>query len=89
MELLSCPLFLPSLPMYREISLIGRVCAATGATSYGDAWAKTIGKGTAWVPSSSCTFKTFFACMIYSIIVGQFSFCHNTFAIRHIELCRR
>ena len=52
-------------------SLIGRVCAATGATSYGDAWAKTVGKRTAWLPTSSCTFKTFFACMIYSIIIGK------------------
>ncbi|CAM9750577.1 unnamed protein product [Ascophyllum nodosum] len=52
-------------------SLIGRVCAATGATSYGDAWAKTVGKRTAWLPTSSCTFKTFFACMIYSIIIGD------------------
>lgn len=51
-------------------SLIGRVCAATGASSYGDAWAKTVGEKTSWLPTSSCTAKTFFACMAYSIIVG-------------------
>ncbi|CAM9563096.1 unnamed protein product [Scytosiphon promiscuus] len=52
-------------------SLIGRVCAATGASSYGDAWAKTVGRKTSWLPTSSCTAKTFFACMAYSIIVGD------------------
>ncbi|CAN0301949.1 unnamed protein product, partial [Hapterophycus canaliculatus] len=52
-------------------SLIGRVCAATGASSYGDAWAKTVGRKTSWLPTSSCTAKTFFACMAYSIIVGE------------------
>lgn len=52
-------------------SLIGRVCAATGASSYGEAWTKTLGKKTAWLPTSSCTAKTFFACMAYSIIVGM------------------
>ncbi|CBJ49079.1 conserved unknown protein [Ectocarpus siliculosus] len=52
-------------------SLIGRVCAATGASSYGDAWSKTIGEKTSWLPTSSCTAKTFFACMAYSIIIGD------------------
>lgn len=52
-------------------SLIGRVCAATGASSYGDAWAKTVGEKTSWMPTGSCTAKTFFACMAYSIIVGD------------------
>eukprot|EP00903_Cladosiphon_okamuranus_P009008 g8617.t1 len=52
-------------------SLIGRVCAATGASSYGDAWGRTIGAKTSWLPTGSCTAKTFFACMAYSIIIGD------------------
>ncbi|CAM9295579.1 unnamed protein product, partial [Choristocarpus tenellus] len=52
-------------------SLIGRTCAATGADSYGDAWAKSVGEKTSWLPTASCIAKTFFACLSYSIIVGD------------------
>ncbi|CAM9399088.1 unnamed protein product [Phaeothamnion confervicola] len=52
-------------------SLIGRACAATGAKTYGEAWSRTVGAGTAWLPSGSCTAKTFFACLSYSIIIGD------------------
>lgn len=39
-------------------SLIGRVCSYTGATSYREAWANSVGEKTSWAPAVSCTFKT-------------------------------
>jgi Transmembrane amino acid transporter protein len=38
-------------------SLIGRVCAYTGAKSYREAWSKTIGEGSSWIPAWSTTCK--------------------------------
>ncbi|CAM9368741.1 unnamed protein product [Chrysoparadoxa australica] len=52
-------------------SLIGRTCNATGALTYGEAWAKTVDKRTSWLPSFSCTSKALFACTAYSIILGD------------------
>ena len=44
-------------------ALIGEVTLMTGATSYQDAWAKTIGPATSWMPglthcASSCASTT-------------------------------
>merc|ERR1719162_2448175 len=33
-------------------SAVGRVCAATGSKSWGEAWSKSVGESTAWVPSA-------------------------------------
>jgi len=41
-------------------ALIGKVCAYTGAKSYREAWSRTVGEGTSWIPAYSVTFKTFF-----------------------------
>ena len=50
---------------------IGKVCAYTGATSYREAWEKTVGPSTSWIPASSATFMTFSACLAYSMILAD------------------
>ena len=52
-------------------SLIGRVCSLTGATSYRDAWSKSVGEETSWIPAVACTFKTFFGVLAYSMILAD------------------
>lgn len=52
-------------------SLIGKVCAYTGAKSYREAWSKTMGEGTSWIPAWSVTFKTFFACLAFSMVLAD------------------
>lgn len=54
-----------------NFSLLGRLCAITGATSYRGAWEKTVGESTAWIPGSSCVIKTFFAVLAYSLVLGD------------------
>eukprot|EP00802_Teleaulax_amphioxeia_P009024 Tamp_09039.p1 GENE.Tamp_09039~~Tamp_09039.p1 ORF type:complete len:503 (+),score=69.24 Tamp_09039:91-1509(+) len=51
--------------------LIARTCQMTGAVSYSDAWAKTLGQSTAWIPTLIVVFKTWSACLIYSIIIAD------------------
>lgn len=50
-------------------SLIGRVCASTSATSYREAWDKTVGQSTSWITAFSSTFSCFFANLAYSMIL--------------------
>lgn len=52
-------------------SLIGRVCAYTGSTSYREAWEKSINKETSVIAAASCTFKTTCATMAYSMILAD------------------
>lgn len=52
-------------------STIGRVCAMENATSYREAWSKTVGEGTSWIPAAICTFKTSFANLAYSMILAD------------------
>jgi hypothetical protein len=52
-------------------ALIGKVCAYTGAKSYRDAWSKTVGESTAWIPAFSTTAKTFLACLAYSMVLAD------------------
>lgn len=54
-----------------NFSLIGRVCAYTGATSYAGAWENSIGEATAWIPAGACTCKTFLAVLAYSMILAE------------------
>ena len=54
-----------------NFSLLGRLCAITGATSYKGAWEKTVGASTSWIPGSSCCIKTFFAVLAYSMVLGD------------------
>jgi len=52
-------------------SLIGRVCALTGSTSYREAWEKSINKETSIIAAASCTFKTCLATTAYSMILAD------------------
>mmetsp|Transcript_9618 Transcript_9618/g.16794 ORF Transcript_9618/g.16794 Transcript_9618/m.16794 type:complete len:505 (-) Transcript_9618:132-1646(-) len=52
-------------------SLIGRVCSYTGGQSYRDAWSKSVGDSTSWLPAVTCTFKTCFAVLSYSMILAD------------------
>lgn len=52
-------------------ALIGRVCAYTGAKSYRDAWARTVGESTSWIPAWSATCKTFLACLAFSMVLAD------------------
>ena len=52
-------------------ALIGKVCAYTGAKSYRDAWSKTIGEETSWIPAWSTTLKTFLACLAFSMVLAD------------------
>eukprot|EP00588_Corethron_pennatum_P012437 CAMPEP_0194275196 /NCGR_PEP_ID=MMETSP0169-20130528/8099_1 /TAXON_ID=218684 /ORGANISM="Corethron pennatum, Strain L29A3" /LENGTH=481 /DNA_ID=CAMNT_0039018605 /DNA_START=69 /DNA_END=1514 /DNA_ORIENTATION=- len=54
-----------------SFSLIGRVCAMTGAASYRDCWDKTVGRSTSWLPAASTTFKTGVANLAYSMILAD------------------
>lgn len=51
--------------------LIGKVCAYTGAKSYREAWSKTIGERTSWIPAVSTTCKTFLACLAFSMVLAD------------------
>ena len=51
--------------------LIGRVCAYTGATSYRDAWNKSMGESTSLLPAVSVTLKTMCAVLAYSMILAD------------------
>jgi len=50
---------------------IGRACRLHDTRGFSDAWAKSVGPSTAGIISSVITFKTFFACLAYSIIIGD------------------
>lgn len=52
-------------------SLIGRVCAYTGAISYRDAWSKSVGESSSWIAGWSTTIKTFLACLAFSMVLGD------------------
>lgn len=54
-----------------NFSLIGRVCAYTGASSYSNAWEKSVGEKSAWLPAAACSFKTFLAVLAYSMVLGE------------------
>eukprot|EP00934_Nitzschia_sp_Nitz4_P002834 Nitzschia sp. Nitz4//scaffold12_size214221//94322//95837//NITZ4_001501-RA/size214221-processed-gene-0.347-mRNA-1//-1//CDS//3329535023//2824//frame0 len=50
-------------------SLIGRVCAYTGANSYRDAWARSVSPKTAWIPAAACFMVTSCSVLAYSMIL--------------------
>jgi hypothetical protein len=52
-------------------ALIGRVCAYTGAKSYREAWSRTVGESTSWIPAWSTTCKTFLACLAFSMVLAD------------------
>jgi amino acid permease len=74
--------FIGSIAAY-NFSLLGRLCAITGASSYQGAWEETVGSSTAWIPGSSCVVKTFFAILAYSMVLGDtFSALFETFGFK-------
>lgn len=52
-------------------SLIGRVCAYTGSSSYREAWEKSVDEKTSWIPAACVSFKTGFAVLAYSMILAD------------------
>jgi amino acid permease len=52
-------------------SLIGRVCAMEDASSYMDAWEKTVGSKTSIIPVAACTLSTCSANLAYSMILAD------------------
>jgi amino acid permease len=55
-------------------ALIGEVTLATGASSYQDAWAKSIDAKTAWIPGFTLLIKTLLTTIMYSIILGDLGY---------------
>ena len=45
--------------------------AFTGAQSYREAWSRTVGDSTSWIPAWSTTCKTFLACLAFSMVLGD------------------
>ena len=52
-------------------SLIGRVCAVTNASTYREAWDRTVGTSTSWITAFSSTFSCLFANLAYSMILAD------------------
>lgn len=51
--------------------LIGRSCSETKAESYEQAWARTVGEKSSWLPAGSCVATCFAGCLAYTIIIGD------------------
>ena len=51
--------------------LVGRVCDETGATSYKDAWDKTIGEESSQWVALTVTLKTLLSCLAFSMIIAD------------------
>jgi hypothetical protein len=51
--------------------VIGKVCSYTGAQSYREAWSKSVGEGSSWIPAASTTCKTFLACLAFSMVLAD------------------
>jgi hypothetical protein len=63
-------------------SLIGKACEQHGATSFQEAWSKSVSPKTAWMISGGITAKCFFASLAYSIIIGDsFAALAKTFSL--------
>mmetsp|Transcript_20831 Transcript_20831/g.30812 ORF Transcript_20831/g.30812 Transcript_20831/m.30812 type:complete len:476 (-) Transcript_20831:60-1487(-) len=54
-----------------NFSLIGRVCAYTGASSYSNAWEKSVGEKSAWIPALACSAMTVLAVLAYSMVLAE------------------
>lgn len=54
-----------------SFSSIGKACSLHGVSSFADAFAKSLNLNSGIFISSIVTFKTFFACLAYSIIIGD------------------
>lgn len=54
-----------------SFSSIAQACKLHGVTTFSEAWAKSVSPSSAYLISFIITFKTFFACLAYSIIIGD------------------
>ena len=54
-----------------SFSSIGKACSLHKVSSFADAFAKSLNLKSGVVISSIITFKTFFACLAYSIVIGD------------------
>jgi sodium-coupled neutral amino acid transporter 11 len=63
-------LFMGMISAY-SFSSIGKACDIHKTKSFADAWSKSVGPKTSRIISFMITFKTFFACLAYSIIIGD------------------
>lgn len=63
-------LFMCAVSAY-TFSLIARVSALVGASSYRDAWAKVFGEKSAILPATIVVFKTSVGALSYAIILGE------------------
>lgn len=51
--------------------LIARSCDLNNVETYVESWEKAVSPKSAWIIPAACTFKTFCACLAYSIIIGD------------------
>ena len=47
------------------------MCAATGSKSWGEAWSKSVGESTAWVPSALIGILTLSVSLQYTMVIGD------------------
>ncbi|CAM9343192.1 unnamed protein product, partial [Chrysoparadoxa australica] len=52
-------------------SLIGRSCAATKSDTIGEAWSRTIGDKSSWIPTATSISMCVAACIAFSVILGD------------------
>lgn len=52
-------------------SLIGRVCAYTSSHSYRQAWERSVGPSTGWIPALACVMVTSCSVLAYSMILSD------------------
>jgi amino acid permease len=52
-------------------AIIGKVCAYTGATSYREAWNRSVSPKAGWLPAWSATLKTSLACLAFSMVLAD------------------
>lgn len=52
-------------------SLIGLVCGRTKATTYRDAWSRSVSPRTAWMPAAACLMVTACSVLTYSMVLAD------------------
>ena len=52
-------------------SLVGRICAYTDATSYREAWEKSVSSKSGWMPALACFLVTIGSVLAYSMILSD------------------
>jgi amino acid permease len=67
-------------------SIMGQVCAATGASTFATAWERTVGPATTPFVAGMISFKTLLSCLCYSMILGDsFQSLAVTFGWDHVS----